>query len=312
MDKSTIDSSISLRPLEQVLSNLSYFSQTSKEKLVSRARFSDVIITNKVELDRATLLALPKLKLICITATGTNNVDLQAAKELGISVYNVNHYSTRSVSQYVFAMLLEIMQKTSRYIQDSRDGLWQNSPIFCHFSDPIEEIAEKKLAIIGYGTLGKAVTKIAQAFGMQVLIAERQGSTTIRESRVSFEQAISQADVISVHCPLTAENHHMFNQHTFSMMKRGAVFINTARGGLVNSEDLYIALKSKHLKAAALDVLETEPPELDNILLNAKLKNLYVTAHIAWASQQSQQRLIQAVAENIVGFNNQSLINKVV
>lgn len=312
LDRSTISEDIDLSAIEAQVTNISYFEQTATDKVIYRAKFAEIIITNKVIISADIISQLPKLQLICIAATGTNNIDLAAAKAASVVVCNVSGYSNTSVSQYVFAMLLEHMNKSSHYIENTRQSYWQNSPIFCHFGLPINELADKKLAIIGYGALGQRVAKIADAFSLQVLVAERKGATSIRNGRVSFEQAISNADIISLHSPLTKDTENLINSNTIEQMKKGVIIINTARGGLVNSEDLLQGLKSKRVGAAILDVLEQEPPPADHPLLNAKLDNLMITAHIAWGSSQSQQRLVNSLAENIESFQQGINLNRIV
>ncbi|OUS27528.1 hydroxyacid dehydrogenase [Thalassotalea sp. 42_200_T64] len=312
LDRSTISEDIDLSPIESHVTTISYFEHTAIEKVIFRAKFAEVIISNKVMITAEIIRQLPKLKLICIAATGTNNVNLVAAQKAGIAVCNVSGYANTSVTQYVFAMLLEYLQKTSHYIENSRQGDWQNSPVFCHFGLPINELAAKKIAIIGYGGLGKQVSEIAKAFAMEVLIAERQLASSIRPGRVSFEQAISTADIISLHAPLSDETANLINQQSIKTMKMGVIIINTARGGLVNSLDLLAALKSKKIGAAILDVLENEPPPQDHPLLNAKLDNLLITAHIAWGSLQAQQRLINRLADNIKSYQQGLQLNRVV
>lgn len=312
LDRSTISEDIDLSSIEHEVSNISYFERTVTDKVVFRAKFADVIITNKVVISANIIQQLPKLKLICIAATGTNNVDLDAAKAAGIAVCNVRGYSTSSVTQYVFSMLLEYHQKTSKYIENTRRGHWQKSPIFCHFTAPIEELAEQKIAVIGYGTIGQSVAKLADAFSMQVLIAERQGEAKIRSGRVSFEQAISEADIISLHAPLTQQSYNLINSKSIAMMKKGVVIINTARGGLIHSEDLLQGLKSKQVGAAILDVLEQEPPPQDHPLLNYHQDNLMVSAHIAWGSMTAQQRLINGIATNIKSFKQGNSLNRII
>lgn len=302
LDRSTIDSNIDFKGIEGLVENITYHEFTPAEKVVFRCKYAEVIITNKVVLDKVQLEQLPKLKLICIAATGTNNIDIEAATALGIKVCNVKSYSTPSVAQYVFSMLLEHMQKSAHYIENTRQKHWQNSPIFCHFNLPINELNNKVIALIGYGEIAKSVEKIAHAFGMKVLIAERQGATSIRPERVSFEQALQLADVLTLHSPLTADTENLINSHTLALMKPNAILINTARGGLVKSADLLNALKMKRLGAAILDVLEQEPPPSDHILLNCSLDNLYITAHIAWGSLEAQQRLVDGIANNIASF----------
>lgn len=312
LDRSTIDNAIDLTPIEAQIDNVTYFEHTTKDKIIYRAQFAEIIISNKVVLDSETLVQLPKLQLICVAATGTNNVDLEAAKRLGIAVCNVSSYSTTAVAQYVFALLLEAMQKTSQHIVSTRQGHWQNSPIFCHISAPINELAGKKLAIIGYGEIAQSVAKIAQAFAMQVLVAERQGSTQIRDGRVSFEQAMATADIITLHCPQTPATENMINSKSLALTKKGVILVNTARGGLVNSRDLLSALKTKHIGYAILDVLEQEPPPKDHPLINANLDNLLLTAHIAWGSLQAQSRLIAGIANNINSYLQNGQLNRLV
>ncbi|NMP15228.1 D-2-hydroxyacid dehydrogenase [Thalassotalea sp. Y01] len=308
LDKSTINDKIDFSAIESQFDTIGYFDCTDADKVIPRCRFADVIITNKVIIDKQVMAQLPRLKLICIAATGTNNVDLVAAKAQGVTVMNVSGYSTTAVSQYVFAMLLEHLQKSSEYIANVKQGQWQKSPVFCHFSQPFNELAGKTMAIIGYGTIAQRVAIIAEAFGMQVLIAERQGSQSVRSGRTPFEQALAVADVVSLHAPLTAETELMINQQTLAIMKKDAILVNTARGGLVDSNAVVDALKCKQLGAAILDVLEIEPPPANHPLLNNKLKNLYLTAHIAWGSQQAQQRLINGIGKNIADFKSKNRV----
>ncbi|TRX53985.1 D-2-hydroxyacid dehydrogenase [Thalassomonas sp. M1454] len=310
LDRSTIDESINFKGIEDQAENITYHDFTPSDKVIFRCKYAEVIITNKVVLTKAQLEQLPRLKLICIAATGTNNVDIEAATALGIKVCNVKSYSTPSVAQYVFSMLLEHMQKSAHYIANTRQNHWQNSPIFCHFSLPINELSNKVISIVGYGEIAKAVERIAHAFGMKVLIAERQGATNIRPERVSFEQALQLADVVTLHSPLTAETAGLINKQTLALMKPTAILINTARGGLVNSKDLLSSIKAKQLGAAILDVLEQEPPPQDHILLNTVQDNLYITAHIAWGSLEAQQRLVDGIANNIASFLNGERLNQ--
>jgi glycerate dehydrogenase len=310
LDQHTFGSGISLQVIQQQVESLTCFSTTSAEQIVSRCRDADVVITNKVLLSAASLKQLPKLKLICIAATGTNNVDLNAALELGIAVNNVSGYCSASLSQYVFAQMLEYFNQTSHHNHNTSRGLWQKSATFCLHGNGFSELSGKTLGIIGYGNLGKAVADIGQAFGMRILIAERPKSSTIRNGRLSFDQVLCQADVLSLHCPQTPDTENLINTHTLSRMKSSAMLINTARGALVNSNDLLIALKTKQIGYAVLDVLEQEPPPSDHVLLqaisnqqaNTQLNNLKITAHIAWASNESQQRLLDLVADNIAKF----------
>lgn len=307
LDQDTFGSSISLLAIQQQVTSLTCFSTTSEQQIVARCLDADVVITNKVMLSAASLKLLPKLKLICVAATGTNNIDLDTASKLGITVNNVSGYSSASLSQYVFAQMLEYFSQTSHHNHNTSQGLWQKSATFCLHGNDISELNGKSLGIIGYGNLGEAVAKIGLAFGMQILIAERPESSNIRSGRLSFDQVLAQADVLSLHCPQTPETENLINSHTLGLMKPSAMLINTARGALVNSNDLLTALKTNQIAYAVLDVLEQEPPPAEHILLQAisdTLSNplqhkLKITAHIAWASNESQQRLINLLAENI-------------
>ncbi|SES66926.1 D-2-hydroxyacid dehydrogenase [Thalassotalea agarivorans] len=300
LDKKTFSNSIDLNALETEHSLTSY-ETTTPEQVVSRCIHADVVITNKVVIDSDTLSLLPDLKLICIAATGTNNVDLEAAKALNVRVCNVSGYSTPSVAQYVFSQLLAHFQQIVDHNANTQAGNWSKSETFCILGQPIDELKDKTIAIVGYGTLGRKVADIATAFDMQVIIAERPGETP-REGRVVFEEAMSQADIVTLHCPLTPQTQDLINQDTLALMKPNAILVNTARGAVVNSQALYTALKQKQIALAIVDVLEQEPPPHDHILLQGDLTNLVVTAHIAWASQQAQQRLINLIARNISAF----------
>jgi len=306
LDQQTFSSSISLASIESQVNQFTCYATTTDDLVVERCKSADIIITNKVILSESCLKQLPQLKLVCIAATGMNNVDLIAAKELGISVTNVSGYSQASVSQYVFAQMLAYFNKTTHHDKNTEQGHWQNSPTFCYHGEGSQELSGKKIGIIGYGNLGKAVANIADAFGMQVLIAERPNATQTRKNRHTFTEVLQEADVISLHCPQTPETINIINSETLALMKTSALLINTARGALVNSNDLLYALKNNIISHAILDVLEQEPPLPNHPLINAlvhnDINNLSLTAHIAWASIESQQRLIDLVAANMQNF----------
>lgn len=306
LDQQTFSTKISLDNIESEVSNLICYATTTQDQVIERCIDADIIITNKVMLSKKTLEKLPQLKLVCIAATGMNNIDLPAAEALGVSVNNVSGYSQASVSQYVFAQMLEYFSNTAHHNDNTQQGHWQNSPTFCFHGKGSQELAGKKIGVIGYGNLGKSVASIAKAFGMEVLISERPNATKIRENRHSFIHVLQQADVISLHCPQTPETENLLNSKTLALMKTSALLINTARGGIVNSQDLLHALKSNIISHAILDVLEQEPPSANHPLISAltnnEIDNLSLTAHIAWASIESQQRLIDLVASNIQNF----------
>jgi glycerate dehydrogenase len=303
LDQQTFSPNISLASIESQVSKLICYATTTNDQVLARCKNADIIITNKVVLSKNILEQLPQLKLVCIAATGMNNVDLAAAQALGISVKNVSGYSQASVSQYVFAQMLEYFSNTAHHNNNTNQGHWQKSDTFCFHGKGSQELAGKTIGIIGFGCLGKAVATIADAFGMKVLIAERLNATKTRENRHSFNHVLQSADVISLHCPQTDETTNLINCTSLSLMKPSALLINTARGALVNSEDLLEALKNKVISHAILDVLEQEPPAASHPLISALMKNdidnLSLTAHIAWASIESQQRLIDLVALNI-------------
>jgi len=311
LDQQTFSKSISLAKIQQQVTALICYQTTNPNQVIERCRDAEIIITNKVVLNADTLQQLPKLKLICIAATGINNVDIKAAKQLKIAVTNVSGYAKQSVAQYVFAQMLEYFNQINHHQQNSQNGLWQQSPTFCVHGNGSIELAGKALGIVGYGSLGKAVAHIAKAFEMKVLVAERPNATTTRKGRLAFNDVLKQADVLSLHCPQTAETENLINQERLSVMKDNAMLINTARGALVNNNDLLIALKTGEIAYAVLDVLEEEPPPADHILLNAKCNNLKITAHIAWASAEAQQRLINLLADNIHSFKGAERLNRI-
>jgi glycerate dehydrogenase len=304
LDKETFNDDIDLTAITQQVDELICYDVTAPEDVISRCLQAELVIINKVVLSENILANLPKLKLICIAATGYNNVDVEVATKHGITVTNVSGYAGQSVSQYVFAQILEYYQQTSHHNKNTEKGLWQNSRTFCYHGNAITELNDKTIAIVGYGNLGKSVEVIARAFNMRVLISERLNAKVTREGRVSFLQAIQQADIISLHCPQTVDTEHLINTETLKQMKSNAMLINTARGALVDDFALIHALSNNIIAYAALDVLNQEPPPKDHPLLMAKLSNLKVTAHIAWASSEAQQRLIVLLGANIEAFKH--------
>lgn len=299
LDAATLGQDINLEPLNALPIDWQINSYSSSDEVLQRCADAQVIITNKVQLDAQTLSQLPELKLICVAATGMNNVDLDAASKQSIAVKNVKNYAGNSVAQLVFSLLLELVNNTSRYSELVKEGNWSKSKSFCLLDFPIAELTDKTIGLIGYGTLAKSVEKIARAFDMKVIIAEHKDAKTIRAGRVRFTELLTDSDVISVHCPLTAQTTDLIAATEFGLMKPSAVIINTARGGIVNEADLLQALKRKTISGAATDVLNIEPPPEDHILLTEQLDNLIITPHIAWASIEARQRLLNQVSENI-------------
>jgi glycerate dehydrogenase len=272
------------------------YARTSRDLTVERLKGAEIALTNKVVIDKEVIDACPDLKYISILATGYNVVDCAYAREKGIPISNVPAYSTDSVAQHTFALILELCSKVGIHDASVKRGDWVNSPDFCYCVSNLTELSGKTLGIIGYGSIGKAVAKIAQAFGMKTLIHNR----TPFEGSVSREEVFARSDIITLHCPLTKENEKLINAQNISLMKKGAMVINTARGGLVDERALADALKSGHLAGAGVDVLSAEPPKSNNPLLSAP--NCIITPHIAWATLDARSRLLAITVANIESY----------
>ena len=283
---------------------------TTPAELAARIADAQLVITNKVLLNAAAFAAAPELKLVCVSATGTNNVDLAAARAHGVAVCNVRAYATPSVAEHVFGMLLALCRHLPGYREAVRRGRWQEGPHFCFLDYPIVELRGKTLGIVGYGELGRAVARLAEAFGMRVLIAARPG-TAVEAGRMPLAALLPQVDILSLHCPLTPDTQGLIGAKELGLMKRGALLINTARGGIVDEAALAAALRAGQLGGAGVDVLSREPP-LENPLLAADVPNLILTPHIAWASQEARQRLVNEVGENIRAYLDGESRNRLV
>ena len=281
------------------------YDRTSADQTYERAKEADIIITSKVLLTRELLAQLPKLKLIAITATGTNNVDMVAAQELGIVVKNVTGYSSVTVPEHVMGMIYSLKHSLMSYHRDQiMTDRWATCGQFCYVDYPVTDIRGSTLAIFGKGNTGSEVARLAQAVGMRVIFAEHKNAQVIREGYVPFEEAFKQADIVSLHCPLTEQTQHLINAETLALMKPTAYLINTGRGPLVDERALLEALENRQIAGAALDVLAKEPPELnDPLMLAAKrLPNLLITPHVAWASDSAVTTLVNKVTENMETF----------
>jgi glycerate dehydrogenase len=282
------------------LSELEVFDRTTKEQMVARLRGAAVALTNKAVLDRAVISALPDLRFIGVTATGYNIVDIAAARERGIVVCNVPEYSTPDVAQAVFALLLELTNRTGHHAETVRAGKWSRSQDFCYWDYPLIRLSGLTLGIVGFGRIGRAVAHIGQAFGMKILAMRRSASTNIENDGVRYvelDTLLSDSDAVTLHCPLTPETTRMVNTQFLAKMKPTAFLINTARGGLLDESALADALNNDRIAGAGLDVLSAEPPPPDNPLLSAK--NCIITPHIAWATKTARVRLLQVTADNI-------------
>jgi len=291
-----------------VLGEVVFYPRTGNEEILMRMHGADCVLTNKVPFSRETIESLPTLKYIGVTATGYNIIDLDAARDAGIAVTNVPAYSTTSVAQHVFALILSTYSRIHRYAQRACDGTWARSADFCVLEDTIEELAGQTIGIIGYGDIGKRVATIAEAFGMRVLIFSR--SQLELRNQVALKDLLQQADIVSLHCPLSQETRRIVNAEFLGSMKRSAVLVNTARGGLVDEESLYTALSQRVIRHACLDVLEAEPPQITNRLLT--LENVTITPHVAWASDVARQRLIDETIENLRVFMQGGSRNRIV
>ena len=299
--------------LERVVSPWIFHGDTESSQLLERIHNAEIIVTNKTALDRAIIFAENRLKLICVAATGYNNIDLVAAAEGGVAVCNVRGYATQSVTQHVFMLMLALTRHFMDYQQLVKSGGWQSSRFFCRLDYAIDELTGKSLGIIGYGELGRAVARVAEVFGMQVLIAEHKGvpSSSIRTGRKPFDEVLARADFISLHCPLSPDTRELIGQLEFGLMKPTAYLINTARGALINENALLKSLETGEIAGAAIDVLQGEPPEHGHPLLAYAHSNLIVTPHIAWASRESRQRLLVLLAENIHNFIHNQPFNQI-
>lgn len=280
--------------------NLTVYDFTDPEEIVKRCQSADAVFCNKIVFTREIFEKLPKLKYVGLFATGYNNIDVKAAKELGITVCNAGSYSTDAVAQHTFGFILNNYTRIADYSRFVLSGGWSESRVFSPVVFPTDEIKGKTLGIIGYGSIGRKVAEIARVFGMRVIVHTR----TVREDGVtefvSLDELLSSSDIISLHCPLTAENTGMFNAEAFTKCKDGAYFINTARGGLVNEQALFDALESGKLSGAAVDVICTEPMPKDCVLLKAK--NITITPHSAWTPFTTRNRVLEIARQNYEAF----------
>lgn len=290
---------------------LSSYSTTEAHETLERIRGADIVITNKVVISAQAFAENPQLKLVAVTATGVNNVDVEAAKQNGTAVCNIRAYGNESVAEHAFMMMITLMRNLPAYQRDVAAGLWENSSFFCHLGAPMRDLNGKTLAIFGRGNIGKTLAAYAQAFKMNVVFAEHKNAQSVRDGYVSFDEAIRSADVVSLNCPLTPQTANMIGEAELQQMKPGAILINCGRGGLVDEAALVAALKYGQIGGAGFDVLTQEPPRDGNPLLKARLPNLIVTPHIAWASQEAANRLFDILLDNINRFvagNPQNLV----
>ncbi|MGR6035914.1 MAG: 2-hydroxyacid dehydrogenase [Candidatus Nitrosoglobus sp.] len=303
LDRDTLHpADIDFSPLEAVIPQWAYYGTSSSDnEVIDRIRHATVVVTNKAILTGSAMKQTPHLQLICIAATGTNNVDLEAARRLGIAVCNVRGYCTASVVEHVFALVLTLTRRLAATTRAATAGAWQHSPHFTVPDFPCRELSGKTFGIIGYGELGRAVARIATAFGMTVLVSQRP-NTPNGPGRIPLRDLLPLVDILSLHCPLTQETAGLISQEELALMRPDALLINTARGGIVDEQALADALRAERLGGAGIDVLSQEPPSHGNPLLAPNIPNLVLTPHVAWSSREARQYLLLQVAKNIRSF----------
>ncbi len=278
------------------------FAATSPDQTVERLRDATIALTNKVRLGAAELAQLPHLKMIALAATGHDIIDLAACRERGITVSNIRHYAVHSVPEHVFALILALRRRLLDYRADVERGRWQQAEQFCFFDHPIRDLHGSTMGIVGAGSLGRSTAALATAFGMRVMFAEHASSAAAGLDFVPLERLLAESDVVSLHCPLTVTTRNLIGPDELRRMKRTAILINTARGGLVDEAALVLALQQGLIAGAGFDVLSTEPPALGNPLLELRLPNFILTPHVAWASDETMQRLADQLIDNVECF----------
>lgn len=289
-------------PLRATGIDLELYGVSSDQEIEERIAPAQILIVNKVRLDSGRLDMGPGLRLVCLAATGSNNVDIDHAAGRGIGVCNIEKYCTQSVVQHVFAVILALTHHLQRYQELLQTGAWRASPQFCLLDFPIRELAGRTLGIVGLGELGSAVARLGRAFGMEVIVARRPGTRGAVAGRVPLPEMLERSDIVSLHCPLTEATRGLIGTQELARMRRDALLINTARGALVDSAALADALRAGEIGGAGIDVLPEEPPVHGDPLLATDIPNLIVTPHIAWAARESRQRAVDEIAANIKSF----------
>lgn len=301
---------LDLQPLQGGVQDWQFHHHTEPDQVDERIAHARIIVTNKVRITREHIQAAPELRLVCVAATGTNNIDLDAASDAGVVVSNARNYATASVVEHVFSLLLTLVRHLDSYRQRVKAGDWSRSPNFCLFDESIEELSGKTLGIVGFGVLGRAVAQLAQAVSMRVQIAQRLHGPPL-PGRIPFDQLIETSDIVSLHCPLSAQTQGLIGEPQLRRMKNTAILINTARGGIVDEQALVRALQQGWIAAAGVDVVTQEPPEASNPLLQYSSPRLVVTPHVAWASRAARQRLVTEIVDNIQAYLHGSPRNTV-
>lgn len=275
---------------------------TDRSDVAARIKDAEILVVNKVKIGQEQLDLAPNLKAIALTATGTDNIDLAACAARSVQVKNVVNYGPQAVAEHAFACLLQLVRRVPEWQTLVHDGSWSQSKFFCLHDLPMRSLNELTLAILGQGAIGQKLAQYARSFDMTVLFLERQNAEFVRPGYVAFHEGLAAADVLSLHCPLNQETREMINQNLLNQMKKGAILLNTARGGLVNFQDLKQALESEHLYGAALDVLDVEPPPENHLMLQWRHPRLIITPHVAWGTRQAQTVVAQMTLENLESF----------
>ncbi|MBT8094485.1 MAG: D-2-hydroxyacid dehydrogenase [Gammaproteobacteria bacterium] len=312
LDWATMGPDLDTSKLQALLPELEIFDETSDEEVAKRIAGATIVLGNKIMISETLFQGAPDMRFIGLTATGTDNIDLEAARKHGVAVANIRAYCTQSVVEHVFGCLLGLTHSLRDYADDVRGGAWQQASNFCMLTHPIDELSAMTLGIVGYGDLGRGVARVGAAFDMDVIIAARPGSPEVPDGRVAFDELLRRADVISLHCPLNEATRGLFGADEFRRMKPSAILINTARGALVDTQALAEALGSGEIAAAAIDVLPTEPPIDGDPLLDYRGNNLIVTPHIAWGTREARQAGLDQLTANIAAFLNGEEKNRVV
>jgi glycerate dehydrogenase len=312
LDWATMGPDLDISEMQALLPDLKIYDETSDEEIAKRIAGAAIVLGNKVMISESLFAGAPEMRFIGLTATGTDNIDLESARRHGVAVANIRGYCTESVAEHVFGCLLTLTHNLQGYVSDVRSGAWQEASNFCMLTRPIRELSAMTLGIVGYGKLGNGVARIGKSFGMEVIVAARPGSDKVPDDRVSLAELMARADVISLHCPLTDATRGLFGADQFRAMKKTAILINTARGALVDSQALADALKKGEIAAAAVDVLPTEPPVDGDPLLDYAGDNLMVTPHIAWGTLEARQAAIDELTANIAAFLEGRERNRVV
>ncbi len=301
---------LDLSAMLNIVDHWDRYPHTAPADRYARLENANIVVMNRIELDAELLARLPKLELVLLTATGTDKVDLEACRSQGIAVCNVTHYGTASVAQHAISLMLALSTNLLQYAEETRGGAWSKASHFSSLSYPIVELQGKVLGLVGYGVLAKGVEKLALAFGMKIMIAQRPGGAK-QAGRYPLDTLFEKVDILSLHCPLLDATHHLIGAAAFKKMKPTAILINTARGAVVDNAALAKALCEGQIKGAGIDVLEQEPPPPNHPLLHSGVPNLIMTPHTAWASIESRQRLMDRVAENLRAWQAGKPINLV-